>query len=69
MKTKLRHVYSFNNGNTNYHGYHDLNKKFFYGRNCLNNGTPIEDFGDYVLTKELVSEEKAFEIFCSLIQE
>jgi hypothetical protein len=60
---KNKHVYSFNNGVTFYHGINDLNKKFPHGRDCLSNGTPIEDLGNYLLSDNFLSLDAAYNKF------
>lgn len=67
MKNRFRHIYSFPNGLIVYHGYQNMNIKFPHGRDCINDGTPLEDLGDYLLSKTFLKPEDAFKKFINLI--
>jgi hypothetical protein len=54
-----KHLWTFNNRTRN-HGRVKISKDGFVGE------TPIEDFGNYLLTDDHLSPENAFELFLKL---
>jgi hypothetical protein len=58
------HLYSFNNGKSIYHG-----RRLIFSDYTLDDGTPIEDYEDYMFIDHEIPLDEAYTMFMDYLKE